>query len=87
VSRQLESLLDRQRRADCAANDGITSAREIRAKGNHLVAQNDEPEPVIPDRQLAEMFAGERPFELADRVCKLCHNSGHNCPECSGWDE
>lgn len=21
------------------------------------------------------------------RVCHLCHGSGWNCPECSGWDE
>lgn len=88
MSRQLESLLDRQRRADCAANEPITSAREIRATGNHLAAQNDEREPpAVPDRKLAEMFAGAEPFEVEPcdiprehRACPDCLDRG--CPRC-----
>lgn len=22
-----------------------------------------------------------------ERYCTVCHNQGHNCPECSGWDD
>jgi hypothetical protein len=22
-----------------------------------------------------------------ERYCTVCHNSGWNCPECSGWDD
>lgn len=66
MSRFLDSLLDRQRRAECARNDAVTSAREIRASGNHLAAQNDEPEPCdIPREHCA---------------CRDCLDRG--CPRC-----
>lgn len=46
MSAMMDSLLDRQRLADIATNDGaLTATACIRATGNHLAAQNDEQEP------------------------------------------
>jgi hypothetical protein len=51
------SLTDWQRQmaAGIAAAHPLTPATRVRASGNHLAAQNDEPEPTLPsDDELAE---------------------------------
>lgn len=54
MSHHLDLLLGQARRAECLKNDaalahGVTHTRQIVARGNHLAAQNDEPEPTFRD--------------------------------------
>lgn len=53
---------------------------------------------VIPKRMFAigysDSYMEQKDREQEDRrntpsqrYCSLCHGSGFNCPECSGWDD
>lgn len=66
MSTILESALDDERRAECAKNDFLLTPNFcIRAKSNHLLADNDEPEaadgvllarwPLPPVKSFAEL--------------------------------
>lgn len=49
-------------------------------RGQHLFASND-PQPDEPDISLEHDEDESQP-----RYCSYC-TGGHNCPECSGWDD
>lgn len=62
----LDKLLDAGRLADIAKHDAaLTPTRCIRASGNHLAAQNDEPE--LGDLTEADLIEIDRAYEADKR--------------------